>query len=90
MKPFFSWNFGNCLKQFFLQIKTQSPINLPKIEKHVHFLVPCGSHTVNFFIHDWFVHWTKNTKGKECGSILSSHLWGGALSVDTKNSCVAD
>ena len=28
--------------------------------------------------------------GKECGSILSSHLWGGALRDNTKNSCVAD
>ena len=30
------------------------------------------------------------TTGKECGSILSSHLWGGALRDDTKNGCVAD
>ena len=30
------------------------------------------------------------TEGKGCGSILSSHLWGGALHDDTKNSCVAD
>ena len=31
-------------------------------------------------------------KGKcdECGSILSSRLWGGALRDDTKNGCVAD
>ena len=28
--------------------------------------------------------------GKECGSILSSHLWGGALRNDTKNGRVAD
>ena len=27
--------------------------------------------------------------GKECGSILSSHLWGGTLRDDTKNGCVA-
>ena len=32
------------------------------------------------------------TKGKcdECGSILSSRLWGGALRDDIKNGCVAD
>ena len=30
------------------------------------------------------------TARKECGSILSSHLWGGALRDDTKNGCVAD
>ena len=30
------------------------------------------------------------TIGKECGSILSSHLWGGALRHDTKNGSAAD
>ena len=30
------------------------------------------------------------TAGKECGSILSSRLWGGALRDDTKNGCAAD
>ena len=30
------------------------------------------------------------TAGKECGSIPSSRLWGGALRDDTKNGCVAD
>ena len=30
------------------------------------------------------------TAGKECGSILSSRLWEGALRDDTKNGCVAD
>ena len=30
------------------------------------------------------------TEGKGCGSIVSSHLWEGALHDDTKNSCVAD
>ena len=30
------------------------------------------------------------TARKECGSILSSRLWGGALRDDTKNGCVAD
>ena len=30
------------------------------------------------------------TAGKECGSILSSRLWGGALRDDTKNCFVAD
>ena len=28
------------------------------------------------------------TAGKECGSILSSRLWGGVLRDDTKNGCV--
>ena len=28
--------------------------------------------------------------GKECGSFLSSRLWGGGLRDDTKNGCVAD
>ena len=31
-----------------------------------------------------------NGKCDECGSILSSRLWGGALHDDTKNGCVAD
>ena len=30
------------------------------------------------------------TAGKECGSILSSRLWGGALRDDTKNGCVVE
>ena len=30
------------------------------------------------------------TAGKECGSILRSCLWGGALHEDTKSGCVAD
>ena len=60
------------------------------IEKHVHILAPCGSHIVKFLIHDWFLCQITNTKGKECGSVLSSHLWGGLLRDDTKNSCVAD
>ena len=30
------------------------------------------------------------TAGKECGSILSSRLCGGALRDDTKKGCVAD
>ena len=30
------------------------------------------------------------TAGKECGSVFSSRLWGGALRDDTKNGCVAD
>ena len=28
--------------------------------------------------------------GKECGSILSSRGWGGALRDDTKNGCIVD
>ena len=28
--------------------------------------------------------------GKECGFVLSSHLWGGALRDDRKSGCVAD
>ena len=31
-----------------------------------------------------------NTKGKECGSVLSCRLWGGMLCDDTKNGCGAD
>ena len=30
------------------------------------------------------------TAGKECGSVFSSRLWGGALRDNTKNGCVAD
>ena len=28
--------------------------------------------------------------GKECGSVISSRLWGGALRDDAKNGCVAE
>ena len=28
--------------------------------------------------------------GKECGSVLSSRLWGEALRDDSKNGCVAE
>ena len=28
--------------------------------------------TLNFLTSDWFVHYTANTKGKECGWIFSS------------------
>ena len=65
-------------------------IDLSKIEKRVRFLAPCGSRIVKFLIHYWFVRQTTNTKGKECGPNLSSHLWGGELRDDTKNGCVAD
>ena len=34
------------------------------------------------------VRYTTNTKGKECGSILSSLCWGRVLRDDTKNGCV--
>jgi len=30
------------------------------------------------------------TKGKECGSKESSHLWGGALREEPKNGCEGD
>ena len=60
------------------------------IEKSVCILAPCSSRIVKFLIHDWFLHQTTNTKGKECCSVLSRHLWGGLLRDDTKNSCVAD
>ena len=41
-------------------------------------------------IHDWFLCHTTSTKGKECGSVLRSCLWGGMFRDDTKNGCVAD
>ena len=63
---------------------------LSKIEKLVCYLTPWASGIVKFLIHDWFVRQTTNTKGKECGLILSSRLWGGAFRDDTKNGCVAD
>ena len=63
-------------------------IDLSKIDKRVRFLAPLR--IVKFLKHDWFVRKTTNTKGKECGSILSSRLWGGALRDDTENGCVAD
>ena len=65
-------------------------IVLSKIDKCVRFLAPRSLRIVKFLKHDWFVRKTTNTKGKECGSILSSRLWGGALRDDTKNGCVAD
>ena len=43
-----------------------------------------------FLLRNWFLCYTTNTKGKECGLVLSSRLWGGALRDDTKNGCVAD
>ena len=59
-------------------------------QKYRFILMPCGSRIVKFLVHDWFVRYTTNTKGKECGSVLTSRLWGGALRDDTKNGCVAD
>ena len=35
-------------------------------------------------------HQKRAIQGKECGSVFSSRLWGGALRDDTKNGCVAD
>ena len=39
---------------------------------------------------EWELNCNWLTAGKECGSILSSRLWGGALRDDTKKGCVAD
>ena len=41
-------------------------LDLSKTEKRVCFLAPWGSRIVKFLIHDWFLRWTTNTKGKEC------------------------
>ena len=38
----------------------------------------------------WELNCNWLTAVKECGSILSSRLWGGALRDDTKKGCVAD
>ena len=65
-------------------------LDLLKTDKRVRFLALCGSRIVKFLIHDWFVRWTKNTKGKECGSIVSSRLCGEALRDYTKDCCVKD
>ena len=52
--------------------------------------LPCSLRTVKFLIQDWVVRQTTNTKGKECGSVLSSRLWVGVLRDEIKNGCVAD
>ena len=40
--------------------------------------------------HVLITFFTSGNDVKECGSILSSRLWGGALNDDIKNGCVAD
>ena len=50
-------------------------MQLPKFKKKF---------SLSFSVFNWLI-WRK-----ECGSVLSSGLWGGALLDDTKNGCVAD
>ena len=58
------------------------------------FIVPSFTHGAPIKLEEspWREHLPENGRkpGKECGSILSSDLWGGTLRDDTKNGCVAD
>ena len=57
-----------------------------------HGLILCAKTDIIFslLINDWSFLWADKTIGKECGSIVSSCLLGGALPDDTKNGCKGD
>ena len=101
IKPFFNyWNFVNRWKQTFLQINfslladtelvqiQRRLIDLSKTENSALQLMYICQVSYTLLVCS-FDHVQKHKlKGKECGSILSSRLWGGALRDDTKDSCV--
>ena len=99
--PFFTWNFVNRLKQTFLQIDLfvacshRARPNSATIDSFVENWEACPLPSVLWLTYcqvpyTWLVCSSTKTKGKECGSNLSSRLWGEALRDDTENGCVAD